>query len=173
LIEDEAAGGIPSMNIRIRAAALALSAALAAAVASQALAQVTSDSESLSGSNKTAPGIAQKPGGGPTTRPEPVSGQQVYQQICQACHMADGKGGAGAGVIPALAANPKLNVAAYPITVVVRGKGGMPPFSTILDPAQVAAVVGYVRTHFGNAYAKPVTAEEVSRLWVEPSANDH
>jgi len=161
------------MNIRSRAVVLALSAALAAIAAPQVLAQVTSDSESLSGSNKTAPGIAQKPGGGPTTTPEPVSGQQVYQQICQACHMADAKGGVGAGTIPALASNPKLNGAAYPITVVVRGKGGMPPFSTILDPAQVAAVVTYVRTNFGNAYVKPVTEDDVKKLWVAPSANDH
>ena len=160
------------MNNRKRAVALATAAALAAA-ASQVVAQVTSDSESLSGSNKTAPGIAQKPGGGPTAVPQPVSGQQVYQQICQACHMADAKGGVGAGTIPALANNPRLSGAAYPITVVVRGKGGMPPFSTILDPAQVAAVVSYVRTHFGNAFAKPVTEDDVKKLWVAPSANDH
>jgi mono/diheme cytochrome c family protein len=160
------------MNMR-RATALALAAALAAAGAPQLLAQVTSDSESLSGSNKTAPGLASQPGGGPTAKPDPQSGRQVYQQICQACHMADGKGGSGAGTIPALAGNPRLNAAAYPITVVVRGKGGMPPFSTILDPGQVAAVVTYVRTNFGNAYAKPVTEDDVKKLWVAPSANDH
>ena len=157
------------MNIRSRAAAFVL----AAAVATQVPAQGTSDSQSLSGSNKTAPGLAQKPGGGPTATPDPASGEQVYKQICQACHMADAKGGSGAGTIPALAANPKLNVAAYPITVVVRGKGGMPPFSTILDPGQVAAVVTYVRTHFGNSYAKPVTESDVKKLWVAPSGNDH
>jgi mono/diheme cytochrome c family protein len=161
------------MNNRRRALALALGAAMAAVAAPQVVAQVTSDSESLSGSSRTAPGIAQKPGGGPNPAPEPVSGQQIYRQICQACHMADGKGGVGAGMIPALANNPKLSGAAYPITVVVRGKGGMPPFSTILDAAQVAAVVTYVRTNFGNAYAKPVTEDDVKKLWVAPSANDH
>jgi mono/diheme cytochrome c family protein len=156
-----------------RATALALGAALVVAITPQLLAQVTSDSESLSGSSKTAPGIDQKPGGGPTSVRVPASGEQVYRQICQACHMADAKGGVGAGAIPALAANPRLNAAAYPITVVVRGKGGMPPFSTILNPEQVAAVVTYVRTHFGNSYAKPVTEDDVKKLWVAPSEADH
>ena len=70
---------------------------IAAAIASQAWAQATSDVDSLSGTSRNSPGLDQKPGGGPTTVREPVSGEQVYRQICQACHMADGKGGSGAG----------------------------------------------------------------------------
>lgn len=146
---------------------------IAGAIATQAWAQATSDVDSLSGSNRNSPGLAQKPGGGPPNLHQPVSGEQVYRQICQACHMADGKGGSGAGTIPALANNSRLSGAAYPITVIVRGKGAMPPLTTLLDPTQVAAVTGFIRTHFGNSYASPVTEGDVRKLWVAPSTNDH
>jgi mono/diheme cytochrome c family protein len=92
------------------------------------------------------------------------NGAQVYRQICQACHMPQGEGGAGAARFPALAANARLQYPAYPITMVVRGRGGMPSFADVLTPDQIAGVVGYVRTHFGNNYAEPVTAEQVRQL---------
>jgi mono/diheme cytochrome c family protein len=78
--------------------------------------------------------------------------------------MADGKGAAGAGTIPALADNPRLAVAAYPITMVAKGRGVMPWFDDILTPTQIADVVVYVRTHFGNDYKAPVTAAEVTKI---------
>jgi len=110
-----------------------------------------------------APAVADEPGG--VSNPSaPVTGEQVYTQVCQACHMANAKGGQGAAVIPALADNPRLSVAAYPISMVVKGRGAMPGFTDILNPTQIANVVGYVRTHFGNAYAKPVTPEEVAKI---------
>jgi len=34
----------------------------------------------------------------------------------------------------------------------------------ILKPAQIAAVVTYVRTHFGNRYRTPVTEGEVKMM---------
>ena len=98
-----------------------------------------------------------------------VSGEQVYTQVCQACHMADAKGGTGAATIPALASNPRLAAAAYPITMVVKGRGAMQGFAGLLAPEQIANVVGYVRTHFGNTYPKPVTAADVVQL-EEPKA---
>ena len=49
----------------------------------------------------------------------------------------------------------------YPAYVVVFGKRGMPPFGEMLSDAQVAAVVNYLRTHFGNSYLDEITAEEV------------
>jgi mono/diheme cytochrome c family protein len=110
-----------------------------------------------------APAVADEPGG-VTKTAAPITGEQVYTQICQACHMANAKGGQGAAVIPALAANPRLAVAAYPIAMVVKGRGAMPGFTDLLSPAQIAGVVGYVRTHFGNHYAKPVTPEEVAQI---------
>jgi len=103
-------------------------------------------------------------GGGVVRVPKPVTGAQVYEYVCQACHMADGKGGTGAATIPALAGNPKLAAAAYPIAIVARGMGGMPSLTSHLSDAQIAEVVTYVRTHFGNSYDKPVTEAEVARI---------
>ena len=94
----------------------------------------------------------------------PVTGEQVYVQVCQACHMADAKGGSGAATIPALAGNPKLATPGYPISLILKGRGAMPSLADMLAPAQIANVTGYIRTHFGNTYAAPVTAEDVLRL---------
>ena len=117
----------------------------------------------------SAPALAQTPAGGDTGGgvvrvAKPVTGQQVYEAVCQACHMADAKGGTGAATIPALAANPRLAGAAYPISMVVVGKGAMPGLTGNLDDAQIAAVVSYVRTSFGNNYPKPVTAADVAKI---------
>ncbi len=111
-----------------------------------------------------APALAADEPGGLVKTPSLATGEQVYTQVCQACHMANAKGGQGAAVIPALAANPHLAVAAYPIALVVYGRGAMPGFTDLLSPAQIAGVVTYVRTHFGNSYAKPVTAQEVEKI---------
>jgi mono/diheme cytochrome c family protein len=106
------------------------------------------------------------PGGGATGTytPQPVTGEAIWGQTCQACHMADARGATGAATIPALAGNPKLAIAAYPITIVLIGKGAMPGFADTLSPAQIAAVITYARTHFGNRYAAPVTAADVTRI---------
>jgi mono/diheme cytochrome c family protein len=106
------------------------------------------------------------PGGGGSGAKTAQGGEQIYRQICQACHMPDARGATGAAVIPALARNPKLADAAYPITMVLKGRGAMPWFAGALKPAQVAAVVGYVRTHFGNDYPEPVTEADVVALSV-------
>lgn len=93
-------------------------------------------------------------------------GEQIYRQICQACHMPDARGSSGAANVPALARNPKLADASYPITMVLKGRGAMPWFADTLKPEQVAEIVGYVRTHFGNDYPEPVTAADVKALSV-------
>lgn len=92
------------------------------------------------------------------------SGSALYAAICQGCHMPDAEGAVGAGAYPALAANPHLATAGYPIWLVVYGQKAMPGFGGFLDDAQVAAVVGYVRTHFGNDYKDPVSADEVTAI---------
>lgn len=105
---------------------------------------------------------AQDSAGGTTNVEISDQGQAVYRQICQACHMADARGGGGAGTgIPALADNPRLADKAYAIDILVKGRGGMPWFTDILSPAQIAAVLNHVRGHF-NAYPDAVTAAEVA-----------
>jgi mono/diheme cytochrome c family protein len=92
------------------------------------------------------------------------AGQDLYAAICQGCHMPDGKGAVGAGSYPALADNSKLLSAGYPIYLVLYGQKGMPGFGGFLDDAQVAAVVEYVRTHFGNNYTDKISADDVKLL---------
>ena len=89
------------------------------------------------------------------------TGEALYANICQACHMPDGKGASGAGTYPALAGDQNLAARGYPVLVVVKGQRGMPPIGMIMSDDQVAAVVNYVRTHFGNNYQDAVTSEEV------------
>jgi mono/diheme cytochrome c family protein len=91
-----------------------------------------------------------------------MSGEELYNNICRGCHMEDAKGASGAASYPSLAANPNLESAGYPITLVVRGRRAMPPFGDMMNDAQVAAVVNYLRTHFGNNYSDAVTAQDVS-----------
>ena len=88
-------------------------------------------------------------------------GEAIFKNVCQGCHMPDAKGAVGAGAYPALAGNAKLEEAGYPVAIVVHGQKGMPPFGPFLSDAQVAAVVNYVRSHFGNHYTDKVTADQV------------
>jgi mono/diheme cytochrome c family protein len=112
----------------------------------------------------SAPLQAQDSAGGTSSVKVSDEGQQVYEEICQACHMADAKGGGGAGAaIPALAGNSKLADKDYPITMLLKGRGGMPWFTEMLSPAQMAAVITYVRGHF-NGYSDPVTVEDIERV---------
>ena len=88
-------------------------------------------------------------------------GEVIYRTVCQGCHMADARGAVGAGAYPALANDPQLAEAEYPVLVVASGSKGMPPFGKLLDDEQVAAVVNYVRSHFGNSYPDNVSPANV------------
>jgi mono/diheme cytochrome c family protein len=88
-------------------------------------------------------------------------GEAVFLHVCAGCHMPDAKGAEGAARYPALAANPKLAAGTYAVSMVVNGRGAMPSFAQYLDDVQVAGVVNYVRTHFGNSYTDPVSPAEV------------
>jgi mono/diheme cytochrome c family protein len=108
-----------------------------------------------------------------------ASGADVYGHICQGCHMAQAQGAVGAGHYPKLAGNPALVSWQYVALTVLNGKNGMPAFglpadqfmfaAVHLSDAQVADVVNYVRSHFGNKWKGPVTADQVAAL-PHPSA---
>ncbi|WP_240768902.1 c-type cytochrome [Paracoccus liaowanqingii] len=92
-----------------------------------------------------------------------TGGQQVYEAICAACHMPGGEGAVGAGDYPALADNENLMTADYPIYLILQGQKAMPPLGGVLDDTQVADVVNYIRTSFGNDYAEdPATPDRVA-----------
>ncbi len=107
---------------------------------------------------------ARDPGVGAMGRPGDYSfqgGAAVYSHVCQACHMADAKGAVGAGAYPALANNPKLAEAGYPVSVILHGQKAMLPLGNLLTDQQVADVVNYIRTGFGNKYKGTVSAADV------------
>jgi mono/diheme cytochrome c family protein len=89
------------------------------------------------------------------------SGEELFANVCQGCHMPDAKGAAGAGTYPSLAGNKNLEAGGYPVYVVIRGQRAMPAFAAMMSDDQIAAVVNYLRTHFGNDYKDAVTAEDV------------
>jgi mono/diheme cytochrome c family protein len=92
----------------------------------------------------------------------PDPGAKVYEELCQACHMANAMGAEGAGKITALAKNPNLESADYPITIVTGGKGAMPWFRGSLTDQQIADVINHVRSHYGNRYKDKITAADVA-----------
>jgi mono/diheme cytochrome c family protein len=104
-----------------------------------------------------------------------MDGRQIYERICQGCHMADGGGAVGAGHYPALAKDPTLVSRQYMALTLLAGRRNMPAFgekhaigftgpAVVLSDAQIAAVINYVRTNFGNHYKDSITAAEVSAL---------
>ncbi|HKM70056.1 MAG TPA: cytochrome c [Pseudomonadota bacterium] len=88
-------------------------------------------------------------------------GGVIYRTVCQGCHMAAAQGAVGTGAYPALANDPKLAATGYSVLVVVNGSKGMPPFGALLDDEQVAAVVNYVRSHFGISYPDSISSADV------------
>ena len=104
------------------------------------------------------------PGSSPGAAKLSGEGETLYRQICQACHMADARGGGSTGArIPALANDPRLADRDDAIRTVLKGRGGMPAFDGVLTPAQTAAVLTYVRGHF-NKFPGPVTEADVRRV---------
>jgi cytochrome c5 len=90
-----------------------------------------------------------------------MSGKELFANVCQGCHMSDAKGATGAGTYPSLVADRNLQASGFPLHVVVNGLRAMPPFGAMMNDDQVAAVVNYLRTHFGNDYRDVVTSEDV------------
>jgi mono/diheme cytochrome c family protein len=108
------------------------------------------------------------PGGGPT--PPPSAGSRLYVNNCLACHLANGQG--VPGVQPPLAGTPVprgdpgellgwVMFGARPAAL-PRGQysGAMPQFAYLSDD-ELAALLSYVRSSFGNQ-AGPITPAMVA-----------
>ncbi|MEZ5465744.1 MAG: cytochrome c [Lysobacteraceae bacterium] len=118
----------------------------------------------------------------PAPPPDPITGvlgysdgQQLYENICLGCHMPGGKGAVGGGAYPAFVDNPRLVSADYMAATILNGRSNMPSFAeptdwpfwyppTWLTDTQVANVINYIRSHFGNAYTDAITPEQVNAL---------
>lgn len=105
--------------------------------------------------------------------PDLARGEKLYGQHCAGCH---GDAGEGArGMYPPLAGNRAVTMATPANLVRVLMEGGfppattgnprpfgMPPFAGTLDDAEMAALLSYVRSAWGNG-APAVSSFEVSR----------
>ena len=92
--------------------------------------------------------------------------------------MPDGKGAVGAGHYPALAGDASAESSQFMALTLLGGRRNMPAFggtrrrghvllaSPTLNDEQIAAVINYVRTHFGNHF----TATRSPRREVEGAA---
>jgi mono/diheme cytochrome c family protein len=86
--------------------------------------------------------------------------QSLFNDNCSACHQTSGKGVKGA--FPALAGDPFVQGDPAPmLATVLAGRAGMPSFKDDLDNAQLASLLTYVRTSWGNK-GKPVTPADVA-----------
>jgi mono/diheme cytochrome c family protein len=89
-------------------------------------------------------------------------GADLFRNVCAACHQPDAKGAVGAGAYPSLVADKNLDSSDFILAVLLGGLKDMPPVGSMMSDAQVAEVVNYVRTHFGNSYSDVVSAADVS-----------
>ena len=122
-----------------------------------------------------APAMAHTAGILNSTSLNTTDGRQIYERVCQGCHMRDAAGAVGAGHYPALAKDPALASRQFMATTILMGRRNMPAFGArhavgfggppaVLSEAQIAAVINYVRSHFGNQYKDQITAAEVTAL---------
>ena len=120
------------------------------------------------------PKVEPAPDWEPAPAEQLARGEALYDQQCAACHGDQGQGAVGA--YPALAGNRSVVMPSHvnavqailaggfsPATAGNRRPYGMPPFRTLLNDADIAAVASFVRQSWGNR-AGAVAPQEVQRL---------
>jgi mono/diheme cytochrome c family protein len=103
--------------------------------------------------------------------PRAAAGAKVFATNCTGCHGANGAG--QPGIFPSLVANPyvsgdpkrvihtvKFGLTGKIVAKGVKYDGIMPPWSGALTDSQIADVISYVRTTWGNK-GSMVTAAQV------------
>jgi len=116
-----------------------------------------------------APAVDAAPDAGAS---DAVKGKALFTAHCAACHQASGEGLPGA--FPPLKGNAAVNDAdpTTHIRAVLYGLQGvevggvvypspMPPFGATLSDADIASIIDYERTSWGN-HGAPVTAQQVA-----------
>lgn len=106
-------------------------------------------------------------------RADAMDGKSLFAKNCAACHQPSGRGIPGA--FPALAGNAFVQGTPGDVaTVLLKGRGGMPDFSGSLDDDEIAQVLTYVRSSWGNG-APPVSGQDVgstrAALGVAPASH--
>jgi mono/diheme cytochrome c family protein/glucose/arabinose dehydrogenase/HEAT repeat protein len=95
-----------------------------------------------------------------------AAGKQIYENICQACHQANGRG--LDKLAPSLIGSPlALGPAAVTVRILLHGKEGpaglMPPLGAAFDDEQVAAVLTYIRREWDQT-GSPIDAAAVKEI---------
>jgi mono/diheme cytochrome c family protein len=117
-----------------------------------------------------------KPGGATPVRPLTAAeqrrfdaGQEIYRNLCQACHQPDGRG--QDRLAPTLIGSAlALARAEIPARILLHGKEGpvglMPPVGSTLSDEQIASVLTYIRREWGQTGAPvdPPTVKAVRAL---------
>lgn len=106
------------------------------------------------------------PSGGNAALPD---GAALFQANCAVCHQPDGRGLPGA--FPPLAGSPIVTDenAEIMIRIVLEGYDARPeyatmqPFGDLLTDEEIAAIVNFERSHWGNN-APPVSPDDVKKL---------
>ena len=88
-------------------------------------------------------------------------GAALFASVCAGCHQPDASGATGAADYPALKDNKALASADYLERLLLSGQRAMPPVGQMMSDQQVADVINYVRTHFGNAYDDAVSSADI------------
>lgn len=88
-------------------------------------------------------------------------GAALFAAVCAGCHQPDASGAVGAGDYPALAGNKDVASSDYLERLLFKGQRGMPAFGQMMSDQQVADVINYVRSHFGNAYGDAVSPVDI------------
>lgn len=116
---------------------------------------------------KAADAAATADAGGP--------GKAIYGRICAACHLGTGQGVPGNNIPPLAGSEIAQGDPAKPVSIVLHGlrgpivrggvniNGQMAPWKDQLDDQEIADVLTYVRSNFGNSGAA-ITAEEVAAV---------
>ena len=116
-----------------------------------------------------------------SVRASAVDGAATYARQCSACHQA--QGGGLPGTFPPLAGNADLyRDRMFPVYVLLNGiegaitvkgesyNGVMPPFDHLSD-AEIAAIIGYVRTAWNNGELRPASFIEVDQQAIAKARN--
>jgi len=133
----------------------------------------TSSATAASATNASAPASAAGPAAAPAgSGYDAAKGQALFTANCAACHQATGEG--LPGVFPALKGNAAVNDAdaTTHIRAVLHGLQGasvggvvyaspMPPFADTLGDADIANIVNYERSAWGN-HGAAVTMQQVA-----------
>jgi mono/diheme cytochrome c family protein len=103
-----------------------------------------------------------------------IAGAQLYLDRCAGCHKSNGRGNGRA--FPALAGNPVLQTSnptsavhivlsggAMPATKTAPSAITMAPYADILNDQQIADVVSFVQTSWGNTGGR-ATADQVAKM---------